>query len=95
MKTSMYTIEVTPEAKDEIWEIVSFIFSDNPFYANQVLDYIYNSVKLLIEYPYVWTEMSHKYRYIRAVDFSNNTPHHDPLLQGEGAKKNHILPVSF
>ena len=30
-----------------------------------------------------------------AVDFSNNTPHPDPLLEGEGAKKNHILPVSF
>ncbi|EKD30389.1 MAG: hypothetical protein ACD_78C00070G0005 [uncultured bacterium (gcode 4)] len=60
----MYKIKILSRAIDSITSIVDYIAKDNLFYANQVQDYIYKSIRLLEEYPFIWPELDKKYRSI-------------------------------
>lgn len=58
----MYKIKVLNRAINSITSIVDYIAKDNVFYANQVQDYIYKSIRLLEEYPFIGTTINETYR---------------------------------
>lgn len=52
----MYRVEVLKRATNSIISTVNYIAEDNIFYANLVQEYIYKSINLLKDFPYLWTE---------------------------------------
>jgi len=50
----MYKIKLLYSANEDILEIINFISGDNLFYANKVYEYIYKSVLLLKDFPFIW-----------------------------------------
>lgn len=50
----MYKIKLLSWANKNISEIINFISWDNLFYANKVYEYIYKSILLLKEFPFIW-----------------------------------------
>jgi len=60
----VYKIKVNKNAIESITNIVKYISQDNIFYANQVQEYIFNSIKLLESFPFLWVEKINWYRII-------------------------------
>jgi hypothetical protein len=60
----MYKIKVQKRAIKSITKTVLYISNDNIFYANQVQDYIYKSIKLLEDFPFLWVDKWNWYRQI-------------------------------
>ncbi len=58
----MHQIKVLWRVLQSIQSIVDYIAKDNIFYANQVQDYIYKSIQLLGEYPFIWPPIDDIYR---------------------------------
>jgi plasmid stabilization system protein ParE len=47
----MYKLIIQKRALNSIIKTVEYIREDNPFYANQVQEYIKQSINLLSDYP--------------------------------------------
>lgn len=60
----MYKVKVQKRAINSITNTVLYISEDNVFYANQVQEYIYKSIKLLESFPFLWADKWNWYRQI-------------------------------
>ena len=49
----MYKIIVLRKAEEDLNDISLYIASDNPFYAKEVIDRIYSSIKRLSDFPFI------------------------------------------
>ena len=52
----MYKIKIQKRAINSITKTIEYISQDNIFYANQVQEYIYKSIKLLETFPFLWIQ---------------------------------------
>lgn len=52
----MYKIKIQKRAINSITKTIKYISQDNIFYANQVQEYIYKSIKLLESFPFLWIQ---------------------------------------
>ena len=52
----MYKIKIYKKAINTITKTIEYISQDNVFYANQVQEYIYKSIKLLESFPFLWVQ---------------------------------------
>ncbi len=53
----MYKIKIQKRAIKSITKTIKYISQDSVFYANQVQEYIYKSIKLLEDFPFLWTDI--------------------------------------
>jgi hypothetical protein len=60
----MYKLIMQKRAINSIIQTVEYIREDNPFYANQVQEYIKQSINLLSDYPLLWFSINDKNRAI-------------------------------
>jgi len=60
----VFEIKIQKRAIDSITKTVKYISEDNIFYANQVQEYIYKSIKLLENFPLLWILKESWYRII-------------------------------
>jgi hypothetical protein len=60
----MFKIKIQKRAIQSITKTIEFISQDNIFYSNQVQEFIYKSIKLLEEFPLLWTDIWNWYRKI-------------------------------
>lgn len=60
----MYKIKVLKIAINSITSITKYITEDNIFYANKVQEYIYKSINLLKDFPFIWKEIDENHRII-------------------------------
>lgn len=60
----MYKIKIFKVAIHSITSITKHIAEDNLFYANKVQEYIYKSIYLLKDFPFIWKEIDKNHRII-------------------------------
>lgn len=58
----MFNVEILKKANKNIKKITNYISFDNPIYSKRVLDDIYDTIKLLETYPYIWPTLNWKYK---------------------------------
>lgn len=57
----MYKVKIQKRAIDSITKTIEYISTDNIFYANQVQEYIYKSIKLLEGFPFLWASIENNW----------------------------------
>lgn len=60
----MYKLIIQKRALKNIIQTVEYIWENNPFYANQVQEYIKQSINLLSDYPLLWFSIDATHRAI-------------------------------
>ena len=60
----MFKIKFYRKAKEQYIQIWKYISKDNLFYANEVLNKIDSSINIILEFPYIWVEITKWYRRI-------------------------------
>lgn len=64
----MYKVKIQKRAINSITKTIEYISQDNIFYANQVQEYIYKSIKLLESFPFLWIQKDN-YRIIIELNY--------------------------
>jgi plasmid stabilization system protein ParE len=60
----MHKVEFSDEAKNEYIEIWEYIWEDNLYYANEVLNKIDSTISTILLFPFIWKEVEKWYRKI-------------------------------
>jgi plasmid stabilization system protein ParE len=60
----MYNVVFYDEANFDYESIWNYIWQDNLFYANEVLNKIDKSIDIISEFPYIWTELDKTHKQI-------------------------------
>ncbi len=60
----MFNVFYSEDSLIDLKEIADFISQDNPFYANKVIDIIYDSIEKLEIFPLLWKERKENLREI-------------------------------
>ncbi len=77
----MYKIYYSEDSLNDLKDIVNYISLDNLFFANKVINNIYDSIELLEKFPFIWKERkdnlreivepNYWYRIIYKIDLDN------------------------
>ena len=60
----MYRKEFYNKAFLEYYEIWAYIWDDNPFYANKVLNSIDETINTILVFPFIWKQLNKNHRVI-------------------------------
>lgn len=60
----MYKKQFYEKAFLEYCEIWTYIWNDNPFYANKVLNNIDETIDTILQFPYIWKQLNKKHRFV-------------------------------